>query len=117
MNRIILSMLTVVFAVSGVAAQQLKVDRDTDRFTSYEIGSRMAESEPTSGDLFKADIAKRFSRSETGKFKGMGDNPALGANFKHYTSANTGNNGLSEIFTRFVYQTANGDLFFWGTWN
>ncbi|MEX0721448.1 MAG: two-component regulator propeller domain-containing protein [Balneolaceae bacterium] len=114
MYRLILTLLLIAVFASTTEAQQLTVDPEINKLISYQVGSRMAESVPLQSDLLKAQFAERMSQRKTQnmRMKGAADHPALDANFKQYTPHNTGSNGLSEPFVRFVEEDSKGNLYF-----
>lgn len=99
----------VPLMAQGISVEQLK---ESD--ISFQSGSRATESQISQLDVlrikFAGDIQNQEARTA---FKGL-SHSALSKNVKHYLPENTGSNGLSEVFVRFIEEDAQGNLYFSG---
>ncbi len=112
LRSIILSLIMLAGTIVGVQAQEVVADRESNKWISYQIGSRMAESVPFESDLMKAKFAERLRlQQEFSNTRSKTDHLSMEKVFKQYLPNNTGTNGISGSFARFLYQTANGDAY------
>ncbi|MFY0696314.1 MAG: T9SS type A sorting domain-containing protein [Balneola sp.] len=113
MYRIIVTVILLLLVLGDTQAQQVEANREADKFISYQVGSRMAETTPLKSDLMKSRLAEKLSeRGFSGRLKNTSDNPEIGSNFKSFTPHNTGSNGISGSFVRFVFEDREGKLYF-----
>lgn len=109
---IILSILLLASTFSGTQAQDVVANSESNKWISFQIGSRMAESVPNESDVMKAKFAERLMLEQKfSQSKAKTDHLSMEKVFKQYLPSNTGTNGISGTFARFLYQTADGDAY------
>lgn len=118
MRKVSLLIMVCVFAGfnSALIAQNNASELKVDRWLPYQHAPGSYQFQTSEYDqqmkAFAERLQLKFDNLTAVKSKASG--PVIGTNLKNFFPANTGSNGLSERFVRFVYEDSQGNTYFSG---